>query len=174
MTICLRPWRLEDVEDLVTLCNSVGRSFLSDRLPNPYTIKDAEEWLHRVSKDEAVSGIFRAIVIDKQVIGSISVEKKDDVFRIDGEISYMLLCDYWNKGIMTNAVKQMCVTAFNNLSLERITANVYQPNVASIQVLKKNGFVHEGTLKRAVIKNGVIYDLCFFGLTKKNCNHSLK
>ena len=39
-------------------------------------------------------------------------------------------------------------------------------NVASIQILKKNGFVHEGTLKRAVIKNGVIYDLCIFGLIK--------
>ena len=167
MKIELRAWTLADAEDLMALCNAVDRSFLSDRLPNPYTIKDAEDWLCRVSLSEGVSGIYRAIVIDEQVIGSISVEQKDDVLRIDGEIGFMLHGDYWNRGVMTEAVNQMCVIAFHDLSLERITANVYQPNIASKVVLRKNGFVHEGTLKRAVIKNGVIYDLCIFGLIKK-------
>ena len=167
MKIALRRWTMSDSKELATLCNAVDRTFMSDRLPNPYTIKDAEEWLHRVTHEEANSGIYRAIVADERVIGSISVERKEDVFRIDGEIGFMLLGDYWNKGVMTEAVGQMCAVAFHDLSLERITANVFCPNTASMQVLRKNGFVHEGTLKRAVIKNGIIYDLCIFGLTNQ-------
>ena len=63
--------------ELTSLCNAVDRRFLSDRLPNPYTEKDAEEWLKTVSENEAVTGIYRAIVYDRKLIGSISVEKKE-------------------------------------------------------------------------------------------------
>jgi len=168
MKIELRRWTLNDGKELVTLCNAVDRSFLSDRLPNPYTIKDAEDWLSRLSQNEAVLGIYRAIVADERVVGSISIERKEDVFQIDGEIGFMLYADYCNKGIMTEAVRQMCTIAFRDLPIERITANIFQPNTASMQVLRKNGFVHEATLRNAVIKNNEIYNLCIFGLTKNS------
>ena len=158
---------MSDSKELTALCNAVDRSFLSDRLPNPYMIKDAEDWLCRVSQNEAVSGIYRAIIADEKVVGSISVEQKEDVYRIDGEIGFMLHGDYCNKGIMTEVVRQMCTIAFRDLPIERITANIFQPNTASMQVLSKNGFVHEATLRNAVIKNNEIYDLCIFGLTKQ-------
>ena len=160
---------MSDSKELTALCNAVDRrSFLSDRLPNPYTIKDAEDWLCRVSQNEAFSGIYRAIIADEKVVGSISVEQKEDVYRIDGEIGFMLHGDYCNKGIMTEVVRQMCTIAFRDLPIERITANIFQPNTASMQVLSKNGFVHEATLRNAVIKNNEIYKLCIFGLTKQN------
>ena len=159
---------MSDSKELTALCNAIDRSFLSDRLPNPYTIKDAENWLCRVSQNEAVSGIYRAIIADEKVVGSISVVQKEDVYRIDGEIGFMLHGDYWNNGLMTEAVSQLCRIAFNDLSLERITANIFQPNTTSMQVLRKNGFVHEATLRNAVIKNNEIYNLCIFGLTKQN------
>ena len=98
---------------------------------------------------------------------SITVVQKEDVNRIDGEIGFMIHGYYCNKGIMTEAVRQICTIAFRNLPIERITANIYQPNTASMQVLRKNGFVHEATLRNAVIKNNEIYDLCIFGLTKQ-------
>lgn len=159
---------MSDSKELTALCNAVDRSFLSDRLPYPYTEEDAKAWLNMVAQNDFVTGIYRAIVMDGQPIGSISVEQKEDVFRIDGEIGFMLHGNYCNKGIMTEAVRQMCSIAFHDLPIERITANVFHPNTASIQVLRKNGFVHEATLRNAVIKNNEIYDLCIFGLTKNN------
>lgn len=48
---------MSDSKKLAALCNAVDRSYLSDRLPYPYTIKDAEDWLCRVSQNEVVSGI---------------------------------------------------------------------------------------------------------------------
>lgn len=163
---------MNDSKELTALCNAVDRSFLSDRLPYPYTEEDAKAWLNIVAQNDSVTGIYRAIVMDGQPIGSISVEQKDDVFRIDGEIGFMLHGNYCNKGIMTETVRQMCTVAFRDLSIERITANVFHPNTASIQVLCKNGFVHEATLRNAVIKNNEIYNLCIFGLTKNYNNIS--
>ena len=168
MNIELRQWIMSDSKELTALCNAVDRSFLSDRLPYPYTEDDAKAWLNMVAHNDSVTGIYRAIVMDGQPIGSISVEQKEDVYRIDGEIGFMLHGDYCNKGIMTEAVRQMCTIAFRDLPIERITANIFLPNTASMQVLRKNGFVHEGTMKRAIIKNDLIYDLCIFGLTKNN------
>ena len=159
----LRYWRLSDKMELTNLCNAVDRRFLSDRLPNPYTEKDAEEWLKTVSENEAITSIYRAIVYDGKLIGSISVEKKDD----DAEIGYMLLNEYSNKGIGTEAVRQVCSIAFKILSLEHITANVFQPNIASIRVLLKNGFKYKGAIPNAVIKDGDVYDLLIYVLTKE-------
>ena len=163
MKIEIKQWALSDAKELTSLCNAVDRRFLSDRLPNPYTEKDAEEWLKMVTDNDTITGIYRAIVYDGKLIGSISVEKKDD----DAEIGYMLLDEYANKGIGTEAVKQICPIAFKVLSLEQITANVFQPNIASIRVLLKNGFKYKGAIPNAVIKDGNVYDLLIYVLTEE-------
>ena len=159
----LRHWTQADAMELTSLCNAVDRRFLSDRLPNPYTKKDAKEWLKMVTDNDTITGIYRAIVYDGKLIGSISVEKKDD----DAEIGYMILNEYTNKGIGTEAVKQICPIAFKILSLEQITANVFQPNIASIRVLLKNGFKYKGAIPNAVIKDGYVYDLLIYVLNEK-------
>ena len=163
MKIEIKQWALSDAKELTSLCNAVDRRFLSDRLPYPYTEKDAEKWLKMVTNNDAITGIYRAIVYDGKLIGSISVEKKDD----DAEIGYMLHNDYSNKGVGTEAVKQICSIAFKVLSLEQITANVFQPNIASIRVLLKNGFKYKGAIPNAVIKDGDVYDLLIYVLTKE-------
>ena len=159
----LRHWTQADAMELTSLCNAVDRRFLSDRLPYPYMEKDAEEWLKMVTDNDTITGIYQAIVYDGKVIGSISVEKKDD----DAEIGYMLLNEYSNKGIGTEAVRQVCSIAFKILSLEQITANVFQPNIASIRVLLKNGFKYKGAIPNAVIKDGYVYDLLIYVLNEK-------
>ena len=52
MNIELRKWSVEDKEVLIKMCNSIDRSFLSDRLPNPYTNASAEWWLTMVKDNE--------------------------------------------------------------------------------------------------------------------------
>jgi RimJ/RimL family protein N-acetyltransferase len=85
----------------------------------------------------------------------------------------MLHNDYSNKGIGTEAVKQICSIAFKVLSLEQITANVFQPNIASIRVLQKNDFKYKVTIPNAIIKDGNVYDLLIYGLTKETIKHVL-
>ena len=101
------------------------------------------------------------------MVGNISVERKQDVYRQDAEIGYFLLTERWSKGIMTEAVRKICQEAFEQLDIIRITGLVYAPNIASRRVLEKNGFELEGVLKNGVLKNGAVYDLCIYGKQKE-------
>ena len=165
MKVDFRKWSLTDKKELMELCNAVDRTFLSDRLPNPYTDDDADWWLNLVAKSESVDGTFRAMLLDGKIIGSVSVERKADN-RLEGELGYMLLKDYWNRGLMSQVVGQVCKIAIRELGLNRITANVFHPNIASQRILQKNGFKQEGVMRKAVIKEGIFYDILIYGLLK--------
>ena len=159
MTIDLHKWTFADREALMALCNAVDRTFLSDRLPNPYTEADADWWLGMVVENEGKEGVWRAIVVDGLIVGSISVERLANVQRNAGSIGYMVLTPFWSQGIGTEAVRQICGIAFQELALERIIGEVFPENLASARVLEKNGFRLEGTKVGAVVKGGKVMDV---------------
>ena len=140
MTITLHNWKTDDKLVLMALCNAVDRTFLSDRLPNPYTETDADWWLGMVAGNDGKEGVWRAIVVDGLVVGSISVERMANENRSVGSIGYMILTPFWSQGIGTEAVRQICGIAFRELALERIIGEVFPENLASARVLEKNGF----------------------------------
>ncbi len=166
MQIELKKWCPDDMEHLTMLCNQVDRTYLSNRMPFPYTAEDAKWWLNMVAEHEGKDGVFRSISVNGTIIGNISVEQKTDVHAQDAEIGYLLLTESWSKGIMTQAVRQICEIAFSELSIIRITGLVYQPNVASAKVLEHNGFTLEGIMRQAVVKDPNVYDLCIYGKLK--------
>lgn len=166
MKIELKKWSFEDKDILIEMCNTIDRKYLSDRLPNPYTNTSAEWWLNMVKENDEKNGVFRQIIVDGKIVGTISVELKEDVYRKDSEIGYFLMQEAYSKGIMTEAVRQICDIAFDKLDIIRITGMVYEPNTASRKVLEKNDFLLEGVMKKAVIKNNNIYDLCIYGKVK--------
>lgn len=169
MNIKLKQWTIEDKVALMALCNAVDRTYLSDRLPYPYLDADADWWLEMVELNEGKTGIFRAIVVDGRIVGSISVER--DGNRCGrGEIGYMLNTDYWSRGIATEAVSQICKIAFEKMSVDCIGAKVYESNMASVRVLEKNGFVYNRILDEPKLKedghdNLLLFDLHSHGVT---------
>jgi len=167
MKIELKIPTMEDKEDLKAVCNAVDRTYLSERMPYPYTDEAAEWWLGMIAENEGKTGVWRMIFVDGKAVGNISVEQKEDVYRRDGEIGYLLLTEYWSKGIMTEAAKEICRIAFEKLDIIRITGLYYGPNTASGRVLEKLGFEYEGTRKNGVVKGDAIYDLCMTGLLKE-------
>ena len=167
MKIELRIPTMEDKDGLKAVCNAVDRKYLSDRLPYPYSDEDAEWWINMVSENDGRTGVWRLIFVDGKLAGNISVEQGHSVYNKDSEIGYFLLTDYWSKGIMTQAVKEICRIAFEKLDIIRITGVYYEPNAASGRVLEKAGFEYEGTRKKGVAKGDRIYDLCMTGLLKE-------
>ena len=163
MQIELVKWSPALKQELIDICNKVDRSFLSERLPYPYTEESADWWLGMVSEQDGKDGVFRAIVVDGRFVGNISVEQKSDVYRKDVEIGYLLLTEFWSQGIMTEAVRLICDIVFDELDILRNTGLVYAPNIASQRVLEKNGFVREGLQRNAVYKDGEISDLFLYG-----------
>ena len=164
MVITLHKWTSIDKTALMALCNAVDRTFLSERLPYPYTEADADWWLGMVAKNEGKEGVWRSIWADGQLVGSISVERKDEGCQAIGEIGYMILTPFWSQGIGTEAVRQICEIAFRELELQQIVGNVFPENVASARVLEKNGFLLEGTMEGAVMKGEKMVDLRVYRL----------
>lgn len=163
MNFSLEKWTLDDKSKLIKLCNEVERDYLSNRIPFPCTEEYATWWLDMVKEKDGIEGVFRAIVVDGQYIGNVSIERKSDISYKDAEIGYLLLKDKYSQGIMTKAVKEICELAFSQLDIIRITGLVYRPNIASRRVLEKNDFVLEGILRNAVYKNQNIYDMYIYG-----------
>ena len=162
MTIDLHKWTSADREALMALCNAVDRTFLSDRLPYPYTEADADWWLGMVAGNDGKEGVWRAIVVDGRIVGSISVERLANDQRNAGSIGYMILTPFWSQGIGTEAVRQICGISFRELALDRIIGEVFPENLESARVLEKNDFQLERTKIGGVVKDGKAMDVKIF------------
>ncbi|WP_244897166.1 GNAT family N-acetyltransferase [Candidatus Coxiella mudrowiae] len=60
------------------------------------------------------------------------------------EICYDLSRDYWDRGIMTKALRKVIEFCFKKIAVPRIEAITLKENSASIATLKKTGFSWEG------------------------------
>ncbi len=82
------------------------------------------------------------------------------------ELSYNLNPDYWRQGIMTKALAVMFRYAFDVMEVNRIEAFTITENHASIDLLKKLGFTHEGLLKQYRYYQGRYQDINIFSYTR--------
>lgn len=107
-----------------------------------------------------------AITVDDKAIGSIGVFRQGNIHRQTAELGYYIAEEYWGRGIMTEAVKQICEYVFGNSDIIRIYAEPFAYNTASCKVLEKAGFQYEGTLRNNAVKNGKIIDMKMYALLK--------
>lgn len=163
MDIILKKWTEEDKPYLIKLCNNADRTYLTGRLPYPYTEECADWWLNMVKEHDGKDSLFRAIVADGEIVGNITIEGKSDIFCKDAEIGYIVDKEYWGRGIATEATRLVVAEAFAALDIEKITSEVFATNKASARTLEKNGFKLEGVLRKAAYKNGVFYDILRYG-----------
>ena len=164
----IRKWELSDAKDLaVALSNRKVQDNLRDGLPYPYTEQDGKEFISAMlSADESETFAF-AITIDNMVIGSIGIFRQGNIHRQTAELGYYIAEEYWGKGIMTEAVKQICEYVFANSDIIRIYAEPFAYNIASCRVLEKAGFQYEGTLRSNAVKNSKVIDMKMYSLLKE-------
>lgn len=74
------------------------------------------------------------------------------------EIGYMLLPEYWNKGIMNEALEAAIDAGFRHFHFHSLEANVNPENTASVRILEKQGFVREGYFRENCYFKGKFYD----------------
>jgi ribosomal-protein-alanine N-acetyltransferase len=155
--VTLREFTADDKYRLAELANNPKISInLRDGFPNPYTVADAENFLHKYAGLE--SSLVLAIEYNGVYVGNIGLHKATDVYRKSAEIGYFLGEPYWNLGIMTKAVNLICDYGFKTLDIVRIHAGIFEFNPASMRVLEKCGFKNEAVFEKAITKAGKIYN----------------
>ncbi len=167
MVCTIRKWRLSDAADLAAaLSNKKILDNLRDGLPYPYTEQDGAAYISAIlSADENETFAF-AITVDGKAIGSIGAFRQGNIHKQTAELGYYIAEGYWGKGIMTEAVKQLCAYVFEKSDILRIYAEPFANNTASCRVLEKAGFRYEGTLRSNAVKNGNVVDMKMYSLLK--------
>ena len=161
----LRKWLNSDADSVAKYANNINvANNLRNVFPHPYTIEDAKWYVNNCASNDEIHQCTRAIVVDGEAVGSIGAFIKDDVYCKSGEIGYWLGEPFWNRGIISEAIKQMCDLVFQKYGVVRIFAEPYAGNLGSRKVLEKAGFELEGILKKSVYKNGAIFDSCIYAL----------
>ena len=168
MNCKIRKWKLTDAKDIaVALSNKKIQDNLRDGLPYPYSEKDGIDFISSmISANEDETFAF-AITLDDKVIGSIGVFRQQNIHRQTAEMGYYIAEEYWGKGIMTDAVKQICEYVFKNSDILRIYAEPFAYNIGSCRVLEKTGFQYEGTLRNNAVKNGKVIDMKMYSLLRE-------
>ena len=141
--LILRTWELKDLDDFFEYASVEG-------------VGEKAGWEHHKSKDKSLEilkmfieekKVF-AIVLkeNRKVIGSIGIEElseeldKDLDNLLGRELGYVLNKDYWNKGIMKEAVSKVVDYCFNTLKLNFLMASYFNHNIASKRVLENLNF----------------------------------
>jgi ribosomal-protein-alanine N-acetyltransferase len=151
----LRPLQASDKGDLANYGNNkkIWKN-MRDIFPHPYTADDAERFIERIHQSPTVF----CIEYDKQCIGVIGCFPQSDVYTKAAELGYWLAEPFWGKGIMSVAVKRITEYIFQNFDIMRIYAGVFEWNPASMKVLEKAGFKHEGVSEKTVFKDEQLID----------------
>lgn len=91
------------------------------------------------------------------------------------ELFYSLRNDsYKQKGFMSEALELVLAFGFNELGLHRIEALVADWNIPSVKLLKKYGFVKEGTMREDYCVNGRNEDSDCYSLLKTDRHETVK
>ncbi|QRR01101.1 GNAT family N-acetyltransferase [Dyadobacter sandarakinus] len=80
------------------------------------------------------------------------------------EIGYMIHPDYWNQGLMKEAVDRVISYGFDTLGLHSIEAKIHPENTASERLLLKLGFVKEAYFRESFYFEGKFQDTVVFSL----------
>lgn len=166
LTRCtIRDWCEDDADSLAQHAND-REVFLrvSDRFGHPYSIDNARKFLARTMSAEPRTNF--AIEVEGAAVGGIGLKLGDDIRKQSAELGYWIGREFWNRGIMTEAVVAFCERTFAAFDLHRIGAFVFSNNPTSARVLEKAGFVFEGRLKHEVVKDGVLLDSLVYRKTR--------
>lgn len=162
-SVRLRPLKIVDAPALADEANDpqVART-LRDYFPHPYSVDDALRFIERAQ--EITSPVTQFVIeADGQVAGVMGIFVGEGVMRRNAEIGYWLGRRWWRRGIATAAVRQIVDYGFGPLALNRVYAEVFGNNPASVRVLEKAGFVREYRLPAVILKDGCVLDLIAMG-----------
>ena len=101
----------------------------------------------------------------QEVIGNIVVVKLEDS-NSSCEIGYCIGSKYWNKGIATEALKEVIKYLFSRIKVNRISARHDILNAASGEVMKKCNMKHEGILREVKYKNNRFCTMSVYSILK--------
>ncbi|MEP6712466.1 MAG: GNAT family N-acetyltransferase [Ferruginibacter sp.] len=167
--LILRNISLADAPELFYLRSNKEVMKYIDREPQK-TVEETETFIHFLldmqAKNDAVLWVIALKENSAVMIGNIGYWRMEkEHYR--AEIGYMLHHDFWQKGIMKEAIKPVIDYGFTSMKLHTIEANINPANKASEVLLESIGFVREGYFKENYFFNGIFSDSAIYSLLNR-------
>lgn len=166
--LILRKLKMQDASDLFVFTSKPSVSKCLTWSPH-ITIEDTKYFINSVLKkyeSDKVSQWAIEYKNNNKVIGTAGFVKYESA-HAKAEQAYLLSDEFWNMGIMTEALKKIIQTGFNSLSLNRIEAKCFVKNISSEKVMKKIGMQYEGLLREYAYIKGVFRDYKLYSILKR-------
>ena len=164
----IRLFKPEDANDLYEYCSdeSVTRYLPFDTYTEKKQATDRINYCLEVynNLDKPITWAIE-YNLDGKMIGSIDFVKWSEQDR-SAEVGYVINRNYWNKGIMTEALKAVIEFGFENMQLNRIEARCDERDLASAKVMEKNGLKYEGTLRQKRFEKGEFVSLKYYSILR--------
>ena len=140
--LLLRPFAPGDDDDVFEYAQDPEwAEFLLDSVPQPYTHRDAEQFVARRMTAPRTE-LSWAIVLGGTAIGVIILRVNPKHER--GQIDYALAKAHWGRGLMPEAAAGVVDWAFRERRLARISSHADVRNRRSWRVMEKIGMRREG------------------------------
>lgn len=170
--LILRKPRLSDWKDIVEGCREIDVAKMTEKIPHPYTKKDALWWIKEISKHSGGKEkyyLFIELKSEKKVIGDLDLENVKK-FNGTAETGSWINKKYWRKGYITEAKIAVNDFAFKKLKLRKLNSYVFTDNKASRKVQEKMGYKLEGVERKQSrsLSTKKIHDVCLYGLLKED------
>jgi RimJ/RimL family protein N-acetyltransferase len=137
--LVLRAPRLGDAKTIATLANDRHIAENTARIPHPYKLSAAKDWIGGVNKSPDEEQ-YVITLPDGTLIGACGIESRDDA----PSLGYWLGQAFWRKGYATEAVRALIDHAFGDLEHDELQSSARVTNPASRHVLEKCGFQWTG------------------------------
>lgn len=164
--LILRPWRVEDAEDLYVYASTPKVGPMAGWKPHE-NFEESKKILAMFMKEEDTWAL--ELKETHHVIGSVGLhESKRAGFSYDREIGYVISEDCWGQGLAVEAVKAVLAYAFDELEMETLLAAHFSFNSQSKRVIEKLGFEHQMHLAEACVRfDGVVLDDEIYSMTRE-------
>lgn len=135
--LTLRPLLSSDDRQILALrSNATVNQYLS-REPSQF-VDDARKFIQAILQNQSLYWAITLTNVD-ELIGTICLFDLSD-HHFKAELGYELLPDYWQKGMMHEAIAAVIDFAFQYLKLQVIEAYTHVDNKASSRLLERLNF----------------------------------
>ncbi len=143
--LTLRAPDMADAPRLTRLMNDYDIAKMTSRVPHPYSLSDAEDFVALCQGGDPRTGRnFLLDLEDEGVVGGLGFFTPPDG-RL--EVGYWIGRDWQGRGLATEALQGALAWAARDWRRRYVVAGHFADNPASGQVLVKAGFLYTGEVK---------------------------
>lgn len=166
--VVLRRHRPENLEQVVRWYSDPELARLTRYQVRPMSREEVERFFHsRLLGADSVAYAIHERPTDR-LVGLTTFSALDGD---NGSVLFHITIgerDAWGRGLGTETVELMLEHAFERLGLHRVGLSVFEFNERAIRSYEKAGFVVEGRLREAILRDGRYWDEVQMGVVRSD------